>query len=67
MGLVGEHVGDVAIHLLPHLVEAMDRAVVVGVVGMRSRSDLERAGGQSGGIGNAGIGLAVSEAGAASG
>ena len=31
----------VAIHLLPHLVEAVDRAVVVGIVGMGRGSDLE--------------------------
>src|SRR4029077_9492843 len=52
-------IGRIAIKLLPHLVEAVDGAVVVGIVGVSRGGQLERAGGQSGCVGHAGVDIAV--------
>ena len=50
-----------AVELLPHLVEAVDRAVVVGVVRVGGGGYLERAVGQVVGIGDARVNVAMRE------
>jgi len=64
-GVVLGGVVGVAVGLLPHLEEAVDGAVGVGVVRHLFAADLEYAFTQAGGVGDAGVDLAARDAGGA--
>ncbi len=66
-GVLACSIRRAAIKLLPHLVEAVDRAIVVRIVRVCLGGELERARGQGGGVRNASVDISMVQSGAAGG